>query len=693
MSKPAAIEPPVDFLIITPLPEERAAVLERLRPYRKLPLSPDDVRIYYGSHLNAAFSGGGKGRYKVVVASPLDMGRVEAATATADAIRLWRPEFVLLVGIAGGLARAGVKLGDILIAEQIVDYELQKLTPGDERIRWKTHAVAPQLLEAAKHFTDDRWVRAIAAKRPVPGAPERRFGAIATGDKVIANDWMEKHRGVWDRLVGVEMEAGGTAIAASQSANSPRFFMIRGVSDLADGEKDTAGVVSWWQYACEVAASFAIALLRTGPVLPVGGATRSPRPPASGAHPAGVPDAPEVHEAAPVPLAPSGQEGRAPSPPETPPAAHLPGPREELQEWLKSLSVKLGELHQRQLGAFKELVLRRYELADLRIWEHRDPERVRKDKQEILVEGERYYFDRSEEVRREVASWNQELSESRRKVAELNEKRKTPPSGLIPVLGCHARTRVGDVIFVHGLGGHAETSWCHEGRPDCFWPHWLGASIPEVGVWTYGYETPRTWSNAKGRLGFLKDVATRTLANLDARNLGDRPLVFVAHCFGGVLIKEMLRIARESDSQEWKAIDQATRGIVFISTPHSADDLPAWSVSIEARETREVLKDLSSRVTEWNDLDRWFGENSPPGVECQVYSSSDSPFGALALRRQEGDQPRPARPPIPLTADHLSSCKPASREELLVTRTVSLVQRCFKLSTPTQSASVRGGRE
>ena len=42
-------------------------------------------------------------------------------------------------------------------------------------------------------------------------------------------------------LIGVEMEAGGVASAAFQAASRPGFFMVRGVSDVADPDKDARG--------------------------------------------------------------------------------------------------------------------------------------------------------------------------------------------------------------------------------------------------------------------------------------------------------------------------------------------------------------------------------------------------------------------------------------------------------------------
>ena len=109
--------PPVDVVLITPLEEERDAVLAKLAGARQLPPTADDIRVYYAADLPVTFPDDTTATYRVVVAPLLNMGRVEAANATGDAIRRWRPRYVWLVGIAGGLAQAGVALGDVLIAD------------------------------------------------------------------------------------------------------------------------------------------------------------------------------------------------------------------------------------------------------------------------------------------------------------------------------------------------------------------------------------------------------------------------------------------------------------------------------------------------------------------------------------------------------------------------------------------------
>jgi nucleoside phosphorylase len=261
--------PPVDFVIVTALEEERDAILGKLPGYQRLDPFNDDIRVYFSSNLPATFPDGSTGTYHIVVMPLLDMGRTQATAATGDAIHRWNPRYVILVGISGGVAENDVKLGDVLVSTQIVDYELQKLTSERTEIRWEVYRADPRLVGAARNLDDSSWLELMSANRPGRGAPKRYIGPIASGDKVIAaSEALAHYRDKWPKLIGVEMEAAGVAIASSQAAQQPGFFMVRGVSDLADKKKNSARVKRWRSYACDIAASYVIALLKSGPALP-----------------------------------------------------------------------------------------------------------------------------------------------------------------------------------------------------------------------------------------------------------------------------------------------------------------------------------------------------------------------------------------------------------------------------------------
>ncbi len=276
--------PPVDFLIITALAEERDAVLSKFGNPEPLPKDGLDVHTYHLADVRTARGTS----YRVIVTALVQMGPIEAAAQTAFAIGRWQPEAVLMVGIAGGV-KGVAALGDVLIARQVADYTLGKVeTPTTKKarrsagvratprraaprrqIRWESHRVDRSLLDSALHLPA-HWRKLIRVRRPERGQSALRDGIVASGGDVVADkSFMDQLRVNMPKLVGVEMEGGGVATAIKASVREPRFLMIRGVSDFADPHKNAAAAKKWRRYAAHAAAAFARALLVSGPLATV----------------------------------------------------------------------------------------------------------------------------------------------------------------------------------------------------------------------------------------------------------------------------------------------------------------------------------------------------------------------------------------------------------------------------------------
>src|SRR5690606_35743442 len=131
--------------------------------------------------------------------------------------------------------------------------------------------------------------------------------------------------------------------------------------------------------------------------------------------------------------------------------------------------------------------------------------------------------------------------------------------------------RIGDVVFVHGLGGNPREYWMSDkSDPATFWPAWLGEELPDVGVWTLGYDAAKfAW---QGTAMPLFDRAKNALALLDTDGIGQRPVVFITHSMGGLLVKQMIQNGLTLGDRRWKAITDQTKGICFIATPHTGAD-------------------------------------------------------------------------------------------------------------------------
>ncbi|GEM_PF-3939135 len=258
-----------DVLFVTALVEERNALLGQLENPRQLDAAAGTNAYHEGGISNQSWSGG---RVSAIVLCLAGMGRVKAAVQTANAINDLRPAIVLLVGIAGGIQRAVSQLGDVIVGEQIFDYELQKLTDEGDQLRHEAYRGDQVLLTAAR-ATADGWRPGLRLDREVSVS----FGPIASGDKVIASaPRLDALLRQWPKLLGVEMEAGGVAAAAWFAPSRPRFLMVRGVSDFADAEKNTTDVEAYRPTACASAALFAAELVQRLPALDIGSADDPP---------------------------------------------------------------------------------------------------------------------------------------------------------------------------------------------------------------------------------------------------------------------------------------------------------------------------------------------------------------------------------------------------------------------------------
>ena len=168
----------------------------------------------------------------------------------------------------------------------------------------------------------------------------------------------------------------------------------------------------------------------------------------------------------------------------------------------------------------------------------------------------------------------------------------------------------------------------------------------------------------------LADRATNALATLETQGLGDRPIIFICHSLGGLLVKQMLRHSLDFGVAAWKGIAERTRGIVFLSTPHSGSDISNWMkhVGTVLRLTVSV-EELQAHDPRLRELNTWF-RNCPlvPAIGIQVYCEKQQVAGMLVVNETSADPGLAGVIPIPMDESHISICKPDSREKLVYSR-------------------------
>lgn len=208
-----------------------------------------------------------------------------------------------------------------------------------------------------------------------------------------------------------------------------------------------------------------------------------------------------------------------------------------------------------------------------------------------------------------------------------------------------SKTPEADIVFVHGSGGSPRKTWVYKGnlrrdpadkadvrsivdrlmskvkrgtREPVFWPaDILPQDHHDVRIMTYGYQSNRRkfLSRTKNKLTitqhgnqFLESIAR---ARHNARG---RPIIFVAHDRGGLIVKQAIVEAKKQKKErlpELHDIYESFQGVVFLGTPHRC---PEDSIRPLTSTTKSPDVDLKAKVS------------SVPKID---HSTKQSTFGEL----------------------------------------------------------------
>lgn len=233
------------------------------------------------------------------------------------------------------------------------------------------------------------------------------------------------------------------------------------------------------------------------------------------------------------------------------------------------------------------------------------------------------------------------------------------------------------VVFVHGLGGEARSTWMHNPADHTtLWPLWIGEDVG-CHVWVAGYGAALSgWTDAAMH---LTDLGEALFAALQAEpNLFGRRLVLIGHSLGGLVIKSgMTQAMSLGDPQRMKLLETVA-GVVFVGTPHQGS-----SLATVANNLRVVLR-TNPQVTNMVSDDPWlkllngqfrnlqhmrhfrvrvFFETKGVFLGRKVFGLS---FGLrqLIVDCNSSDPGIAGVVPTGIDGDHIEIAKPKSRREL-----------------------------
>jgi len=269
-----------------------------------------------------------------------------------------------------------------------------------------------------------------------------------------------------------------------------------------------------------------------------------------------------------------------------------------------------------------------------------------------------------------------------------------------------------NVLFVHGLGGHLVSTWNRNGseseNDDSFWPRWLTEEKDiKAAVFLVGY--PSRWRIREMARGMLETlIADSQLAS------NDKPIVFVCHSLGGLIVKKLILEANDDvienpdRNQEQRKFLDRIRGVVFLATPHSGSEIATMAdwipgLSSDAKHDLEqdnpVLVDLSKCYRDYiADRNRAYIADKDKQKPIQHKIFYEKRRVGLVISVVDPDSADPniidEDAPIPIDEDHRNICKPDSHDidvyKIIKMFLKKIIWSPFQGAAPTAWLTIKG---
>ncbi|QYS99511.1 hypothetical protein H0G86_006637 [Trichoderma simmonsii] len=129
-----------------------------------------------------------------------------------------------------------------------------------------------------------------------------------------------------------------------------------------------------------------------------------------------------------------------------------------------------------------------------------------------------------------------------------------------------------DIIAITGLDGHAYGSWRAKGNLGRMWlRHFLSKDLPYCRTMTYGYNSKLSARGIDTIMDYSRGLMEALKKIRNTEELRQRPLFFIAHSFGGIILAHCLVKAvqtNEDDHPTIATLHKATYGMLLFGIPH-----------------------------------------------------------------------------------------------------------------------------
>ncbi|XP_053658830.1 protein SERAC1 [Anopheles marshallii] len=236
------------------------------------------------------------------------------------------------------------------------------------------------------------------------------------------------------------------------------------------------------------------------------------------------------------------------------------------------------------------------------------------------------------------------------------------------------------------------------GQRSFCWPmEWLPKDFPSIRVLGLDYDSSLSQWSATGCPcekydGKLQKRAAEFLEKLATSDVGqDRPIIWVGHSMGGLLIKSIMVQALESPNPKVRRLAENSRVVMFLGTPHRGSGVAKLKQHTSALVWPSVeVQELEENSTQLLHLNKTFlrtvdglGARKPEIITlCEGRPTVLTSF-KLAIHVVPESSARIDAGDFYLTSeDHLNLSKPICRQSFLYQRLVGAIQDAMRHNGP-----------
>ncbi|OBT63871.1 hypothetical protein VE03_06634 [Pseudogymnoascus sp. 23342-1-I1] len=159
-----------------------------------------------------------------------------------------------------------------------------------------------------------------------------------------------------------------------------------------------------------------------------------------------------------------------------------------------------------------------------------------------------------------------------------------------------------DIIAITGLNGHAYGSWRGKGNLGRMWLRdFLSKDLPCCRTMIYGYNSKLSTHGVDTIMDYGRGLIEELKKVRNTEELRKRPLFFIAHSFGGIILAHCLIKAVQADEDDQPTIAslyRATYGMLLFGIPHKGiivDDIKKMVAGHDNHPRNALLEQIRSK--------------------------------------------------------------------------------------------------